>query len=91
MLNSPSMHDDKLQSKLGEIPPRSIVIFEDIDSIFIGRENVSSKAKKQVTFSGFLNALDGVRSKEGMIVFMTTNHIEKLDPALIRPGRCDVK
>jgi chaperone BCS1 len=27
----------------------------------------------------------------GRMLFMTTNHIEKLDPALIRPGRCDVK
>jgi chaperone BCS1 len=43
-----------------------------------------------VTFSGLLNALDGVASQEGRVLFMTTNHIEKLDPALIRPGRCDV-
>lgn len=44
-----------------------------------------------VTFSGLLNAIDGVASQEGRLFFMTTNHIEKLDPALIRPGRCDVK
>jgi mitochondrial chaperone BCS1 len=43
-----------------------------------------------VTFSGLLNALDGVRSQEGRILVMTTNHIEKLDPALKRPGRADV-
>lgn len=43
-----------------------------------------------MTFSGFLNALDGVASGEERIVFMTTNHIEKLDPALIRPGRVDL-
>ncbi len=43
-----------------------------------------------MTFSGFLNALDGVRSQEGQIIFMTTNHREKLDPALLRPGRADV-
>jgi mitochondrial chaperone BCS1 len=43
-----------------------------------------------VTFSGFLNALDGVASGEERIVFMTTNHVEKLDPALIRPGRVDL-
>jgi mitochondrial chaperone BCS1 len=43
-----------------------------------------------VTFSGFLNALDGVASGEERIVFMTTNHIERLDPALIRPGRVDL-
>ena len=48
-------------------------------------------AKKQsLSFSGFLNALDGVRSQEGQIVFMTTNHKERLDPALLRPGRADV-
>ena len=43
-----------------------------------------------MTFSGLLNALDGVASAEERILFMTTNHIERLDPALIRPGRIDV-
>ncbi|KAJ1401108.1 hypothetical protein B484DRAFT_405819, partial [Ochromonadaceae sp. CCMP2298] len=40
---------------------------------------------------GLLNALDGIASQEGRLLFMTTNHIEKLDPALIRPGRCDLQ
>lgn len=43
-----------------------------------------------VTFSGLLNALDGVASAESRVVFMTTNHVERLDPALIRPGRVDL-
>jgi mitochondrial chaperone BCS1 len=34
--------------------------------------------------------LDGVASGEERIIFMTTNHIERLDPALIRPGRVDL-
>lgn len=38
-----------------------------------------------------LNALDGVTSSQGRIVVMTTNYIDRLDPALIRPGRVDVK
>src|SRR5258708_37718796 len=46
--------------------------------------------QSSVTFSGFLNALDGVASGEERIIFLTTNHIEKLDPALIRPGRVDL-
>lgn len=45
---------------------------------------------KSITFSGLLNALDGVRSQDGRILFMTTNHKEKLDAALLRPGRADV-
>lgn len=45
-----------------------------------------------VTFSGLLNALDGVASSTAQrILFMTTNHISRLDPALIRPGRVDLK
>ena len=43
-----------------------------------------------MTFSGFLNALDGVASGEERVIFLTTNHIERLDPALIRPGRVDL-
>lgn len=50
----------------------------------------TARYQSSVTFSGFLNALDGVASGEERIVFMTTNHIEKLDSALIRPGRVDL-
>jgi mitochondrial chaperone BCS1 len=46
--------------------------------------------QSSVTFSGFLNALDGVASGEERIIFMTTNHLSALDPALIRPGRVDL-
>lgn len=42
-----------------------------------------------LTFSGFLNSIDGVRSQEGRIIIMTTNFKERLDPALLRPGRID--
>jgi chaperone BCS1 len=45
---------------------------------------------KGVTLSGFLNIIDGVASSEGRILIMTTNHPEKLDPALLRPGRVDM-
>jgi mitochondrial chaperone BCS1 len=44
-----------------------------------------------LTFSGLLNALDGVAAQEGKLLFMTTNHVDALDPALIRPGRVDVR
>ena len=45
----------------------------------------------RLTLSGLLNAIDGVTSTEGRIMFMTTNYVDRLDPALIRPGRVDVK
>lgn len=38
---------------------------------------------------GLLNVLDGVVDTPNRILVMTTNHPEKLDPALIRPGRID--
>jgi mitochondrial chaperone BCS1 len=50
----------------------------------------TSSADKGVSLSGFLNIIDGVASSEGRILVMTTNHIEKLDSALLRPGRVDL-
>ncbi|CAH0029913.1 unnamed protein product [Clonostachys rhizophaga] len=44
----------------------------------------------KLSLSGLLNILDGVASQEGRVLIMTTNHIEKLDKALIRPGRVDM-
>ncbi|KAF7368375.1 hypothetical protein MVEN_00159200 [Mycena venus] len=48
-------------------------------------------ARSQVTLSGLLNVIDGVGSEEGKLFFATTNYIDRLDPALLRPGRIDVK
>lgn len=47
--------------------------------------------KKGITLSGLLNAIDGVASHEGRVLVMTTNFPDKLDDALIRPGRIDMK
>lgn len=60
-----------------------------------GSASASSQAARHprisVSFSGLLNAIDGVASHEGRILIMTTNHRERLDSALIRPGRVDVQ
>lgn len=92
-LSDRGLSDDRLNHLLSNIPDRSIVLLEDIDAAFSGRTqtNEGGYSKSNVTFSGLLNALDGVASAEERIVFMTTNHEEKLDPALIRPGRVDLK
>ena len=50
-----------------------------------------SSRREGVTFAGLLNALDGVAAQEGKMLFMTTNHMETLDEALIRPGRVDYR
>ncbi|CCO28993.1 putative mitochondrial chaperone BCS1-B AltName: Full=BCS1-like protein 2 [Rhizoctonia solani AG-1 IB] len=57
-------------------------------------ENNNGEKKQEdvntLSLSGLLNALDGVAASEGRILFATTNHLERLDPALSRPGRMDV-
>lgn len=55
------------------------------------RKANSSEAKRGVSLAGLLNVLDGVATPDGRIFVMTTNHPEKLDPALLRPGRADVR
>jgi chaperone BCS1 len=53
------------------------------------KENVS--AQNGITLSGLLNVLDGFHAPTGVLFVMTTNHVEKLDQALLRPGRIDYK
>lgn len=50
-----------------------------------------SASNNGVTLSGLLNVLDGFHAPSGVLFVMTTNHVEKLDPALLRPGRIDYK
>ncbi|KAI1337043.1 BCS1 N terminal-domain-containing protein [Xylariaceae sp. FL0016] len=52
--------------------------------------NGNDNKNNRLSLSGLLNILDGVASQEGRVLIMTTNHMEKLDKALIRPGRVDM-
>lgn len=49
---------------------------------------VSSQMDSKIIHD-LLNSLDGLNTKDGTIIFMTTNHLDRLDAALIRPGRLD--
>lgn len=82
-----NLSDDQLAEAMADAPAKSVLVFEDIDAVFIGREAEDAKG---VSFSGLLNAIDGVAAQEGRALFMTTNHPERLDPALTRAGRADV-
>ncbi|VDO53640.1 unnamed protein product [Onchocerca flexuosa] len=95
-LSERTLDDDRLNHLLNTPPPYSVVVLEDVDAAFGSRDDPVQSAKAyegltRVTFSGLLNAIDGVASADERILFMTTNHIDRLDPALIRPGRVDVK
>ncbi len=88
ILSACSLGDEDLRTLMAATPEGSLLLLEDIDCVFTDRKATSSESK--VTFSGLLNAIDGVAAGEGRMLCMTTNHPEKLDPALTRPGRADV-
>lgn len=96
--------DDDLRKVFSAIPSKCAVVIEDIDcmgDIVKDRakkhvENIQTKTKEQyksneVTLSAILNSVDGITSNNGRIFIFTTNFIDELDPALIRPGRVDFR
>ena len=85
---TPEITDTKLIKSMQNTPDDAIIVFEDIDCLFEERK-VNDTSKNSITFSALLNCLDGLVCKDGLIVIATTNHIDKLDPALIRSGRVD--
>lgn len=92
-LSERGLTDDRLNHLLTIIPRRTLVLLEDADAAFGNRRTQTDDdgyRGANVTFSGLLNALDGVASAEERIVFLTTNYVDRLDSALIRPGRVDM-
>ncbi len=81
--------DGALMELIQATEPGSIILLEDIDAAFDGRA-AANESKSEVTFSGLLNSIDGIVAQQGRLFFLTTNHADRLDPALIRAGRIDV-
>lgn len=82
------MTDDQFALCVQSAPKDSIVVLEDVDALF--DHHREKKTACPLTFSGVLNALDGIASPSAQIIILTTNHPERLDPALIRAGRVDM-
>lgn len=81
---TPDLNGQHMETLIKTLPDNTFLLIEDIDALFVKREGQGS-----LDFSTLLNCLDGVTSKRGMVVIMTTNHKDKLDPAFLRPGRID--
>ena len=69
---------------LAEVPCMALI--EDIDAVFHGRENIAVNQGPALTFDCLLNCLDGVQRADGLMVMISTNHLDKIDPAIGQPG-----
>lgn len=86
--------DTALSDIVADVPSNSILLLEDIDAFAVTHARtedhaIATGATAGLSTTGLLNVLDGVNTPHGQITFLTTNHREFLDPALIRPGRVD--
>lgn len=133
VLSTRGIDDDDLTYLTLNMPPNTILLLEDVDTVAPksrrpssdeddeGDDNIDSNEdegkdraenedgedgededkderedkdngdnKSNLSLGALLNTLDGLLSRDGQVVVMTTNHAERLDPALIRPGRADV-
>lgn len=71
-----------------KIPTNSILVIEDIDSVFNKREKTD--IGQNVNFSTLLNIIDGIlKPKDNILIIFTSNFKNNLDGALKRPGRID--
>jgi shikimate kinase len=77
--------------------PGAVIVIEDVDTAKITHDRaapadpaVTVKPADEVSLGGLLNVVDGLSSREDRILILTSNHPDKLDPALLRPGRIDV-
>jgi mitochondrial chaperone BCS1 len=106
-VNLIEFNDRTLKNAMNDVPENSLILFEDIDCMKAGNRrpeveewrrkatngNQKNDATEQfsVTLSGLLNVLDGFHAPENVVFVMTTNKVEQLDPALLRPGRIDYR
>lgn len=106
-LNLADLTDRSLTAAVNDVPANSVLLFEDIDCMRGGKAREPAAASREttedkkgresdadksgVTLSGLLNVLDGFYAPTGVLFMMTTNRIEALDSALLRPGRIDYR
>lgn len=98
IINPASINNDNELQRAVNSAGSNFVIIEDIDAVEAAEERegkdkptvqAAEANKAGITTSGLLNAIDGIGAREGRVLFITTNHPETLDAAILRPGRVD--
>lgn len=84
------MTDGSFRMAMASLPAMSMLVLEDVDALFT-LDRGTDQQKSSLSFSGFLNCLDGNGAPDDVVICMTTNYPDRLDPAVLRPGRIDVK
>eukprot|EP00727_Mastigamoeba_balamuthi_P014561 m51a1_g973 hypothetical protein (466) ;mRNA; r:390884-392769 len=74
------MSDFTFKRTVTAVPPGSLLLLEEIDTAF-------GKDQRSVTMSAFLNFLDGVGTPADCLIFMTTNHVDRVDCRVYRAAR----
>lgn len=82
--------DGMLRQAVGSLRANSVLVIEDIDAYSVSHDRDHNAARDgKLSLSGLLNSLDGFETPNGLVTIVTTNHVDKLDPALVRSGRLD--
>ncbi|GLZ79109.1 proteasome-associated ATPase [Actinorhabdospora filicis] len=80
----------RAREKAGEGQP-VIVFFDEMDSVFRTRGSGVSSDVENTIVPQLLSEIDGVEGLENVIVIGASNREDMIDPAILRPGRLDVK
>jgi proteasome-associated ATPase len=68
-----------------------VIFFDEMDSLFRMRGSGISSDMEATVVAQFLSEIDGVESLENVIVIGASNRQDLIDPAVLRPGRLDLK
>lgn len=91
-----TLTDREFVDQWNDMATPCVVALEDFDTVFHGRENVT--IHKSLSFECLLNQISGISAVNGVLLFVTTNFLEHIDPAMgqldsnglpTRPGRID--
>lgn len=105
-LNLGEMSNESLRVALSSVPSKSFILVEDFEGAAAVRTRTPAKVEAPVPSSlptiaeakewtmldltTILNCLDGIGGLDETAIFFTTNHLEKVDPAMLRRGRMDM-
>lgn len=85
MTITPDMTARAVEHLFQSVPMNCFLVIEDADALFCKRQ-----AQTGVDFSTMINCMDGLTTKRGLVLFLTTNIPSAFDTAFLRPGRIDV-